>query len=65
MVVLTKKGGLSVETGRFFRDLYLILLGSRQGPRAAPFLAVLEKDWVLRRVRRSGAVRKVNIRPLR
>src|SRR2546429_1527723 len=34
----------------FFRDLYLILLGSKQGPRAAPFLPVLEKDWVLRRL---------------
>jgi len=50
MVVLTKKGGLPVENGRFFRDLYLILLGSEKGPRAAPFLAVLEKDWVLRRL---------------
>ena len=50
MVVLTKKGGLPVETGRFFRDLYLVLLGSEKGPRAAPFLAVLEKDWVLRRL---------------
>src|SRR2546428_5015874 len=49
MVSLTKKGGLPVETGRFFRDLYLVLLGSEKGPRAAPFLAVLEKDWVLRR----------------
>src|SRR3989442_2064328 len=50
MVVLTKKGGLPVETGRFFRDLYLILLGSEQGPPAAPFLAVLEQDLVLRRL---------------
>jgi len=50
MVSLTKKGGLPVETGRFFRDLYLILLGSEKGPRAAPFLAVLEKDWVVRRL---------------
>src|SRR5438093_980422 len=49
-VALTKKGGLPVETGRFFRDLYLILLGSEKGPRAAPFLAVLEKDWVVRRL---------------
>ena len=50
MVSLTKKGGLPVETGRFFRDLYLVLLGSERGPRAAPFLAVLEEDWVLRRL---------------
>ena len=50
MVSLTKKGSLPVETGRFFRDLYLVLLGSEKGPRAAPFLAVLEKDWVVRRL---------------
>ncbi|TLZ73621.1 MAG: lysine--tRNA ligase [Methanobacteriota archaeon] len=50
MVSLTKAGGLPVETSRFFRDLYLVLLGSERGPRAAPFLAVLEKDWVLRRL---------------
>ena len=51
MVSLTKSGSLPVETSRFFRDLYLVLLGSEQGPRAAPFLAVLEKDWVLRRLK--------------
>jgi len=54
MVSLTKGGSLPVETGRFFRDLYLVLLGSEQGPRAAPFLAVLEKDWVLRRLKEAA-----------
>jgi len=54
MVSLTKGGGLPVETSRFFRDLYLVLLGSERGPRAAPFLAVLEKDWVLRRLREAA-----------
>ncbi|MFA5896309.1 MAG: lysine--tRNA ligase [Thermoplasmata archaeon] len=51
MVSLTKLGKLPVETNRFFRDLYLVLLGQERGPRAAPFLAVLEKDWVVRRLR--------------
>ena len=51
MVSLTKGRSLPVETSRFFRDLYLVLLGSERGPRAAPFLAVLEKDWVLRRLK--------------
>src|SRR5437667_371407 len=54
MVSLTKSGSLPVETSRFFRDLYLVLLGSEQGPRAAPFLAVLEKDWVLRRLKEAA-----------
>jgi lysyl-tRNA synthetase class 1 len=51
MVSLTKVGRLPVDTSRFFRDLYLVLLGKERGPRAAPFLAVLEKEWVLRRLR--------------
>lgn len=51
MVSLTKGGRLPVETSRFFRDLYLVLLGTERGPRAAPFLAVLPKDWVLARLR--------------
>ena len=51
MVSLTKSGSLGVDTPRFFRDLYLVLLGQERGPRAAPFLAVLEKEWVVRRLR--------------
>jgi len=54
MVSLTKAGSLPVETGRFFRDLYLVLLGSEKGPRAAPFLAVLEKEWVVRRLKEAA-----------
>jgi lysyl-tRNA synthetase class 1 len=49
MVSLTG-GGLPIDTKRFFRDLYLVLLGQEKGPRAAPFLAVLDRDWVLRRL---------------
>lgn len=56
MVALTKGGKLPVETPRFFRDLYLILLGRERGPRAAPFLAVLKKDWVMERLRETSMV---------
>lgn len=51
MVALTKARALPVDTPRFFRDLYLALLGTERGPRAAPFLAVLQKDWVVKRLR--------------
>lgn len=51
MVSLTKGGKLPVDTPRFFRNLYLVLLGQERGPRAAPFLAVLPKEWVLGRLR--------------
>ncbi len=51
MVSLTKGGALPVDTPRFFRDLYLVLLGKEKGPRAAPFLAVLDKGFVVARLR--------------
>lgn len=54
MVSLTKGGKLPVDTSRFFRDLYLVLLGQERGPRAAPFLAVLQKDWVVQRLREAS-----------
>jgi len=40
----------TVKTPEFFRSLYLVLLGKERGPRAAPFLAVLDKEFVLQRV---------------
>jgi lysyl-tRNA synthetase class 1 len=51
MVRLTKGDELPVDTPRFFRNVYLALLGRERGPRAAPFLAVLPQDWVVRRLR--------------
>ena len=50
MVTLTKSGKLPVDTPRFFRDLYLVLIGEEKGPRVAPFFAVLEKEWILKRL---------------
>ena len=55
MVSLTRSGKLPVDTERFFRDLYMVLLGRERGPRAAPFLAVLSKEWVLRRLRAAAS----------
>jgi lysyl-tRNA synthetase class 1 len=54
MVALTKGGALPVDTPRFFRDLYLVLLGKEKGPRAAPFLAVLDRKFVLARLREAA-----------
>ncbi len=34
-----------------FEAVYLALLGRRSGPRAGPFLASLDREWVLRRLR--------------
>jgi len=55
MVALTSSGTLPVKTGDFFRALYLVLLGKERGPRAAPFLAVLDKTFVLDRVREASS----------
>ena len=54
MVSLTKGGKLPVDTPRFFRNIYLVLLGKERGPRAAPFLAVLDKTFVLNRLREAS-----------
>lgn len=50
MTSLTKSGELPVSTRRFFRSLYLAFLGRERGPRAAPFLSVLDKNFVLKRL---------------
>jgi len=55
MVALTKGEKLPVLTSRFFRNLYLVLLGTEKGPRAAPFLAVLDKRFVLERLREAAS----------
>jgi len=55
MVALTRGGKLPVDTPRFFRDLYLVLLGKEKGPRAAPFLAVLDKAFVVARLREAAS----------
>ncbi len=48
-----------VEAGRewspakrreFYRYFYLVFVGEEKGPRAAPLLALLERDWVIRRL---------------
>ncbi len=50
MMALSKMEDFPVSTKRFFRNLYLVLLGKEQGPRAAPFLSVLQKDFVIQRL---------------
>ncbi len=42
----------SQERKTLYRDFYLALLGKPSGPRAAPLLAVLEKDFVVKRLKR-------------
>ncbi|MFQ5908789.1 MAG: lysine--tRNA ligase [Thermoplasmata archaeon] len=53
MVRLTE-GDLPVSTEQFFAALYTVLLGKPSGPRAAPLLALLDRDFVLRRLEQAG-----------
>lgn len=55
MVRLTGGDDLALSTKRFFRALYTALLGRPSGPRAAPLLAVLDRDFVLERLREARA----------
>ena len=50
MIDLRRKAGLSrKEMNEFFKVLYQIFLGDIKGPRFAPFLAALDKKWVMRK----------------
>lgn len=53
MISLREKATLSrKEMTQFFKLLYQIFLGRSQGPRFAPFVASLEKEWVIARMRK-------------
>ena len=43
------------EVRRLFRSLYLVLFGRESGPRIAPYLAMLDRGWVLGRLREASA----------
>jgi lysyl-tRNA synthetase class 1 len=50
MISLREKARISrKEMNQFFQLLYKIFLGSERGPRFAPFIAALDKKWVLGR----------------
>jgi len=52
MMDLKEEAGLSrKEMTQFFQILYQIFLGKTRGPRLAPFLATLDKKWVIKRLR--------------
>lgn len=50
MIILREKSGISrKEMNEFFEMLYQLFLGTERGPRFAPFIAALDKNWVLSR----------------
>ncbi|MFW9824484.1 MAG: lysine--tRNA ligase [Candidatus Thorarchaeota archaeon] len=51
MMDLKEKVGLSrKEMTLFFQILYQIFLGNTKGPRLAPFLATLDREWVINKL---------------
>ncbi|MHA2036798.1 MAG: lysine--tRNA ligase [Promethearchaeota archaeon] len=58
MMVLREKAGLSrKEMTQFFQILYQILLGNARGPRFAPFIANLDKNWVINKLQDAKGVK--------
>ncbi|MEJ5293006.1 MAG: lysine--tRNA ligase [Candidatus Methanosuratincola sp.] len=51
--IFEKAKSLGLETSKAFAVLYRILLGSERGPRLAPLLLALDKDWLVKRLRSS------------
>lgn len=45
--------GKSLENPKkMFETLYLVLIGRKSGPRLAPFLLLLDKNWIIERIQR-------------
>ncbi|MCK4687102.1 MAG: lysine--tRNA ligase [Candidatus Lokiarchaeota archaeon] len=45
------KDNLNILPRKMFEAIYQIILGKKFGPRLGPFLTLLDKDWVLERLR--------------
>jgi lysyl-tRNA synthetase class 1 len=54
-MVAASTSDAAVSTRRFFEVFYLTFLGKKKGPRAAPLLSVLDREFVLRRLREVAA----------
>lgn len=42
---------MNIKAVKFFQAFYLVFLGTLRGPRLGPFLILLEKDWVIKRIK--------------
>ena len=51
-MIRVTEGMSSGERRRFYREFYLVFLGSESGPRAAPMVASMDKEFVARRLTR-------------
>ncbi len=43
-------GNALMKPKDFFETVYLVLIGKKSGPRLAPFLLLLDKDWIIERI---------------
>ncbi len=43
------------ERREFYHDFYLAIIGRKEGPRAAPLLGLLSKNWVIKRLREASS----------
>jgi lysyl-tRNA synthetase class 1 len=55
MVYSAAGEGDSLKPAEAFQALYLALLGTKRGPRIGWFLAFLDRDFVVRRLREAAA----------
>jgi len=54
-MVRATEGLSGKERREFYRDFYILFLGKPQGPRAAPLLSLLNRDFVVERLRRASS----------
>jgi lysyl-tRNA synthetase class 1 len=44
------KNELDIAPRKMFEAFYLVILGNKSGPRLGPFISMLDKDWLLKRL---------------
>ena len=49
MMATREKTGISA--GKFFKAFYAMFFNASKGPRLGPLMAILEKDWIIRRIK--------------
>ena len=44
---------LNVKPNIMFKPLYLILVGSERGPRLGPLMELIDRDWIINRLKKA------------
>jgi lysyl-tRNA synthetase class 1 len=56
-MLYTVAGESGLKSTQLFQAVYTVILGQKSGPRAAPFILSLERDFIVKRLRQAAATK--------